>query len=190
MARVAVNLRGVEVEDVGRADALLSPDAWRTRSLLDVRLAPPGTAAAQGFVDALPAELVLHLGTAAVPVRVRPLAGDLARLTLHRPLPVEPGDRLVLRDPGRHAVAAGAVVLDADPPSLRRRGAARVRAAALEGLAQADEKAALAEQVGRRGVVRRAELEAVGVPTRNLGAVRLVGDWLVDPDAWDRAPER
>jgi selenocysteine-specific elongation factor len=186
VARVAINLRGVEVDEIGRGDALLSPDAWRPQPLLDVRLVRPRTATEESFVAALPAELVLHLGTAAVPVRIRPLAGDLARLSLQQPLPVEPGDRLVLRDPSRHAVAAGAVVLDADPPSLRRRGAARVRAAALETVARADDGAALAEQVRRRGLVRRTELEALGVPTGNLGVVQVVGDWLVDPDTWDR----
>ena len=185
VARVAVNLRGVEVDEVGRGDALLSPNAWSPRSLLDVRLVPLRTATAEGIAGGLPAELVLHLGTAAVPVRVRPLASDLARLTLHRPLPVEPGDRLVLREPGRHAVAAGAVVLDADPPSLRRRGAARVRAATLQTVAHADEDAALAEQVRRRKLVRRTELEALGVPTGSLGAVQVVGDWLIDPDVWE-----
>ena len=92
---------------------------------MDVRAAP-----GPGDCRELPAELVLHPGTAAVPVRLRPLGGEMVRLTLRLPLPVEPGDRLVLRDPGRHAVAAGAVVLDADPPELRRRGAGAARAAA------------------------------------------------------------
>jgi selenocysteine-specific elongation factor len=181
VARVAVNLRGVEVTEVGRGDALLTPGTWPTTTSVDARLAPHA-----GEVRELPAELVLHLGTAAVPVRLRPLGGDAARLTLRHPLPLEPGDRLVLRDPGRHAVAAGAVVLDADPPELRRRGAAAARAEALAEVADADPAAALADQVRRRGAVRRAELEALGVPTDADTAVRTSGDWLVDPDLWQR----
>jgi len=181
VARVAVNLRGVEVEEVGRGDALLTPAAWPQTAVVDVE-----GAASFGEWSALPAELVLHVGTAAVPVRVRPLAGNAARLTLHRPLPLEPGDRLVLRDPGRHAVAAGAVVRDADPPALRRRGAAAARAAALEQAAGADPAALLAEQVRRRGAVRSAELAARGVPTSDRSGVHAVGDWLVDPGTWDR----
>ena len=129
---------------------------------------------------------MLHLGTAAVPVRLRPLGDDLARLTLHRPLPVEPGDRLVLRDPGRHAVAAGAVVLDADPPQLRRRGAAAARAATLTAAADANARVELAEQVRRRGAARRTDLDALGVRTTDLTLVRRVGDWLVDPGQWER----
>ncbi|MGB8652641.1 MAG: GTP-binding protein, partial [Mycobacteriales bacterium] len=38
VARVAVNVRGVEREEVGRGDALLTPDAWRATAALDVRL--------------------------------------------------------------------------------------------------------------------------------------------------------
>lgn len=179
VARVAVNLRGVEVDQIGRGDALLTPDTWRPSGLLDVRCT-----VADGEVTELPSELVLHLGTAAVPVRVRPLGGDLARLTLHRALPVEPGDRLVLRDPGRHAVAAGAVVLDADPPPLVRRGAAAERAAALDSAAYADPATALAEQVRRRGAVRRTDLAALGVATEDTTQVMTVGGWLVDPATW------
>jgi len=184
VARVAVNLRGVEVDEIGRGDALLTPDSWPTTRLLDVSCA----AHDQELAD-LPGELVLHLGTAAVPVRVRPLGGDVARLTLHQPLPVEPGDRLVLRDPGRHAVAAGAVVLDADPPVLRRRWAAAARASALEDSRNRDPAAALAEQVRRRGAARRADLEALGVVTSDDSAVLVVGGWLVDADLWGQWQE-
>ncbi len=108
VARVAVNLRGVEREEVGRGDALLTPGGWRTTSVLDVRLG----------ADArdLPVELVLHVGSTGVPVRVRPLGGDTARLGLSRPLPLVAGDRALLRDPGKQSVAAGVLVLDTDPP--------------------------------------------------------------------------
>ncbi|MCW2803039.1 MAG: selB [Propionibacteriaceae bacterium] len=185
VARVAVNLRGVEVDQVGRGDALLTPDAWRPTGLLDVRCAVH-----DGEVSQLPAELVLHLGTAAVPVRMRPLGGDVVRLTLLRPLPAEPGDRLVLRDPGRHAVAAGAVVLDAAPPPLRRRGAAAARAVALAEAERVDAATALADQVRRRGAARRTDLQALGVPTADDSSVHVVGDWLVDPDTWQHWQQR
>jgi selenocysteine-specific elongation factor len=191
VARVALNLRGIEVEDVGRGDALLTPDSWPLTAVVDVRCNPPrGTGDAVPAVAELPAELVLHVGTAAVPVRVRPLGDQVARLRLSRPLPVEPGDRLVLRDPGRHAVAAGSVVLDADPPPLRRRGAAAARASWLQQADGTDPATALAEQVRRRGAARRAELVALGIPVTDLSQVQVVGDWLVDPAAWRQWQER
>ncbi|MGI3781201.1 MAG: SelB C-terminal domain-containing protein, partial [Janthinobacterium lividum] len=193
VARVAVNLRGVDVEDVSRGDALLTPRTWPTTDVLDVRVRPHGgdpdsTVGTVGTVGTavadLPGELVAHLGTAAVPVRLRPLGGAMVRLTLHHPLPVEPGDRLVLRDPGRHAVAAGAVVLDIAPPALARRGAGAARA---RDLAQADDPAAaLADRVRRAGAVRFLDLVGQGVPTQDTSRVRTVGSWLVDPATWER----
>jgi selenocysteine-specific elongation factor len=112
-----MNQRGVRPTQARRGDALTAPGRWRDVSVLDVRLT----------VDAeqLPSELALHVGSAAVHARVRPLAGDLARLSLATPLAVHIGERLVLRDPRRQRVAAGARVLDTMPPMLRRRGAAR-----------------------------------------------------------------
>jgi len=179
VARVAVNLRGVDVDDVSRGDALLTPGTWPSTDVLDVRVRPH-----TGEVSDLPGELVAHLGTAAVPARLRPLGGAMVRLTLHHPLPVEPGDRLVLRDPGRHAVAAGAVVLDAAPPVLARRGAAAARA---RDLAHADDPAAaLADRVRRAGAVRLADLVTEGVPVQDTSRVQPVGAWLVDPPTWER----
>lgn len=120
VARVAVNLRGVDHRAVRRGDALLSPGRFRLTDLVDVRLHgdPP---------DTLPAETTLHIGAAAVTARVRPLGGDLARLRLSRPLPLHLGDRALLREPGRHRVAGAVTVLDVAPPPLARRGAAADR---------------------------------------------------------------
>ncbi len=173
VARVAVNLRGVEREDVGRGDALLSPGAWRGTSVVDVRLT-------EAAVD-LPAELVLHVGSAAVPARVRPLDVDTARLTLQRTLPLRAGDRALLRDPAQQSVAAGVLVLDADPPALRRRGAAAARASALSS---ADGRLDLAAEVARRGAVRAPELVALGVDVRPDPGVVAVGEWLVAGPTW------
>ncbi|MGW3352617.1 SelB domain-containing protein [Nonomuraea rubra] len=65
-ARVAVNLRGVELERVSRGKALLTPGGWVETSVADVRLE---TGAGAGEP---PREAVLHIGSASVPVRVRP----------------------------------------------------------------------------------------------------------------------
>ncbi|MGZ6827771.1 MAG: SelB domain-containing protein, partial [Mycobacteriales bacterium] len=172
VARVAVNLRGVEREAAGRGRALLAPGAWRGTDVVDVRLTRPGP---------VPPQLVLHVGTAAVAVRTRPLDEAHVRLQLGTPLPLRAGDRAVLRDPAAQLVLSGALVLDPDPPSLRRRGAAAGRAGALSTATAAPD---LAAEVARRGAVERAVLERLGVGVHEHPDVREVGDWLVAESKW------
>ena len=160
VARVAVNLRGIDRQHIGRGDAVRTPGAWLDSEEIDVVLRAAGK---------LHRELVLHVGSAAVPVHVRPLGAVGARLRLARPLPLRVGDVGLLRDPGEHRIAAGIEVLDVRPPQLRRRGAARARA---------DE---LATGRVRPPVCMRAnELRAMGfAPTGQL-----VGEWVVDRQWW------
>ena len=130
--------------------------------------------------DTLPEELMLHVGSVATPVRVRPLGTDTVRLRLGRPLPLRIGDRAVLRDPGRRVVAAGLVVLDVRPPELRRRGAAAARTAAL---AEMTGRPHASGELARRGLVRRLDLRAMGVPAAALEALGpATAGWLVAPE--------
>ncbi|MGP3924221.1 selenocysteine-specific translation elongation factor [Streptomyces sp. 8N616] len=175
VARTAVNLRGVERGAVTRGDALLTPGRWRATGDIDVTLRGEGS-------EDLPRELVLHMGSAAVTVRVRPLGAGTARLRLTRPLPLRVGDRALLRDPGRHRVAAGVDVLDVRPPDLHRRAAARSRGAELAALAGAS-PAVVADAVLRRQRFATAdELRAMGLPVvgEQLGG----GGLRVHPETW------
>jgi selenocysteine-specific elongation factor len=173
VARVAVNLRDVALDDVRRGDALLTPGAWRTTNELDVRVS-------RNPRD-MPEEQMLHLGTAALPVHLRPLGSDTARLVLRDEVALGTGDRGVLRSSATPVTGAGVLILDADPPAIRRRGAARARAAALE---QATGLLELVAEVERRGAARRADLVALGVPLDDVEEVHVVGDWLVAPCQW------
>ncbi len=177
-ARVAVNLRGVTTDAVARGDCLLSPGHWRRTGSCDVRLDLDADQ-----TSGLPGEgLVLHVGTAAVAVRVRPLGPGLARLQLAQELPLAIGDRALLRDPGRHAVAAGVRVVDPDPPALRRRGAAAARARELDADAGQPD---LPAQVRRRGAVTRGHLTRLGITASAVPPdVREVGEWLVSEARW------
>ena len=169
VSRVAVNLRGIGVDEIGRGDALCTPGVWLAVSELDGRL--------HGAVDGLPREPILHIGSAAVTARVRPLGEDVVRLRLDRPLPLRIGDRVVLRDPGRRSVT-GLTVLDVRPPELRRRGAAKVRAAQLAAVTGVPDAA---DELRRRGTVRAADLVAMGVPDIDEGEAVRGGGWLLDP---------
>ncbi|MEL4503486.1 selenocysteine-specific translation elongation factor [Luteococcus sp. H138] len=163
VARVAVNLRGIATDQLTRGDALLH-GAWRTTASVDARLDAPG--------DDLPEHLMAHVGTAAMQVRVRPLAGDAVRLSWQNPLPLRVGDRMILRDPGQQHVLCGALVLDVDPPELTRRGAGRRRG---EELLVAGDRINTAREVARRGWMRASDLLALGVDEQQIAAAITAG---------------
>ncbi|GAB2977647.1 selenocysteine-specific translation elongation factor [Nocardioides montaniterrae] len=173
VSRAAMNLRGVSAGEVQRGDALVTPGAWWTSAVIDVR-----RIGGDAF-DAMPEHVTAHLGTAALSARVRPFSADRARLSLDRAVPVSVADRLVLRLPGER-ILGGAVVLDVDPPALRRRGDAACRDAELAALTPASQVAA---EVARRGAVELTLLRRLGITGDVPDRVLVEGDWLVDPDA-------
>ena len=179
-ARVAVNLRNVRHEDIRRGDALLTPGAWRGTTVIDAR-AGGGEA---------PTHVVLHVGAAAVPAIVRRLEAtrqaqtSVVRLILDAPLPLQVGDRVLLRDPGRRHVVGGATVLDPAPPPLKRRGAARARAASLAADHGNPDAGA---ELKRRGAASRRLLHAIGVPVGDPPPPGVIsaGSWLVTETLWE-----
>ena len=178
VARIAVNLRGVSVAQVSRGGALLTPGAWVLAEQFDVRLDSIDPAD-------IPGDLVFHLGSAAVPCRIRSLGEDTGRIRLAHPLPLQSGDRGVLREPSRHLVA-GVRVLDVDPPDLRQRGAARRRG---EDLAAIGDRPRPTAEIARRGAVTANRLIALGVLAPGAPApegIHQVAGYLVDPAAWQR----
>ncbi len=176
-ARVALNLRSVPREKVHRGQALLTPGAWHLADQVDV-LCPAGAG------ERLPRQLVLHIGSAAVPVDVRTIGPPYLRLRLHSSLPLQVGDRAVLRDPGMRRVLSGAVVLDPAPPALTGRGAAKNRALELARVGVVPDAAG---EIERRGVVPRALLTQLGVAGNSLpsGAVEEAG-WVIGAPVWQR----
>ena len=194
MARVAVNLRGVGADEVARGAALLSLRGFLPTASVDVglSLSQPGG----GQPRRMPVRAMLHVGTAAVEVHVRPLSGETARLTLPRPLPLRVGDRAILRDPGQRLILGGLTVLDTDPPALRRRGEAAKRGAELATATGAPD---LTAEVERRGAMRVEQARGLGfdvavlpaattpgatVPAAAPPVVARRGDWLVARGTW------
>jgi selenocysteine-specific elongation factor len=190
-ARVAVNLRGVARTDITRGMTLLTPGGWLTTDALDVRLDVRTGGGAAAADRRRPShdhdggraqwrEGVFHIGSAAVPGRLRVLGGDIARLVLSRPLPLRIGDRGLLRGAGAGTVRVD--VLDVRPPDLARRGAAAARAREL-----ATGTPTAADLLRRHGVLRQGELTAMGLDATTEPVAE---DWLADPEHWESLAER
>ncbi|NKZ04081.1 SelB domain-containing protein [Actinomadura latina] len=177
VSRVVLTLR-----DAGRVDggmALVTPGAWTHTTCVDVRTRF-GEASGR-----LARRLTLHLGSAAVPVGLRPLGPDTARLTLNTRLALHLGDTGVLRDPARRSIA-GVSVLDVRPPTLVRRGAGAARARELSSWPDRPDGAIVLK---RHGVLRRSELSLMGcAPPPD--AVALDGGWVADPAHWSSLFDR
>jgi selenocysteine-specific elongation factor len=164
VARVALALAPPVPDALGRGVALVTPDAFEKVTDVDVRLHGDGR---------LPERPLLHVGSAQVAVRARPLGASHARLRLDDQLPLRHGDRAILRDPGSRALW-GVEVVDASPPRLDRRGAARQRSAEL-----AARRRDLAGEVAARGVVQRSLLRRLGVTGDVPSDAVESGDWLL-----------
>jgi selenocysteine-specific elongation factor len=165
-ARVALDLGGRAPEVLAPDSVLVTPGAFRSTALVEVELRGDGLP---------PAQPLLHVGSVATAVHLRPLDAGFARLRLDRPLPLRHGDRAVLRDPGDRRLW-GVRVLDPDPPALRRRGAAARRAEQLTGL-----DGSLASALRLRGHARRSELARLGFVDDGAQVVA-AGDWLLSPE--------
>ncbi len=128
-ARTALNLAGVELDDVGRGSWIAAPGALPAPLVLDARY----THLPDAPVYAGEARLTILLGTREVEARVVPLdaEGLIPGETCHvqiragEPVPCLPGDRFVARRPSPASTVGGGVVLDPFAPVARRRDAAR-----------------------------------------------------------------
>lgn len=178
VARVAVNVAGVERTDLHRGDALVHPGQWKPTTEIDVSLR---TARELDHEIRARGAYKLYVGSAEVDVRLSlyeagavPPGGEaFARLTLAHPILAAPLDRFVLRDPGRRATVGGGVVLDPHPPTLR--GAPRSqRVEQLRIRADAHPNDFPSIVVAERGVVERIDLGwLAGSDTRPKWSVRL-----------------
>jgi selenocysteine-specific elongation factor len=176
-SRVALNLAGIDHDLLARGDALVRTGDWSRGAHVDVALLPVVQETVGGR-----APLQAYVGSGEHEVRVRPLdGGAFARLRFATALPLAPGDRLVLRDPGRAITVAGALVLDAEPmtkasaapPGLALELGPRL-IAGHEWIARSD-----LPRLSGLGAGEARALAASMVETETAVAA---GEWLVAPD--------
>jgi selenocysteine-specific elongation factor len=102
--RVAVALPRVSPRELPRGTALVERGAYQVSYRLFVALEE---------LEAVPARVTAHHGSAETPARVRRGDGQLARLRLAAPLVAAPGDRVLLR--AETTVGAGVVLESREP---------------------------------------------------------------------------
>ncbi|MBF5045052.1 selenocysteine-specific translation elongation factor [Aggregicoccus sp. 17bor-14] len=174
-SRVAVNLAGVEPQQVRRGMVLTREGELPEVRTLDVELT-----ALAALERPLPRrqKLLLHLGTAQVQASVAlldlpqlaPGETGLAQLRLEEPLAALVGQRFILRAaralPGRGATVAGGRVLAVGTPR-RRRGASALLAPLQAGDA-GSQLQWLLEQAGYRGLTQAELFGRSGLAPRTL----------------------
>lgn len=114
-ARVALNLAGIEHESIERGDAVVVDGQWALTDTLDTRLT-----LLEGRRLTRRTLVKAYVGSGEHEATVRPLGGAYARVRLDRALPLAPGDRIVLRDPGRGVTLGGVEILEVAPPRSAR----------------------------------------------------------------------
>ena len=153
--RTAVNLGGLEVEQLARGQILATPGTLRATSMLDTEITLLGSA--RPLVDG--ARVRVHLASAEVLARARLLEGEvlepgtsaLAQLRLEGPAVAGRGDRLIIRSYSPAETIGGGRIVDSLPPRRRVADRERVRRLqAAEGLEEA--AAAVVEEAGAAGV--------------------------------------
>lgn len=154
-SRVAVNLVGIEKDEVARGNALCSPGSFRPSDLIDVRVRLLAS------VPPVPhrARIRLHLGSDEAIGRLMLLdrtrvdSGNeaTAQIRLDGPVVAAAGDLFVIRRYSPMTTIGGGEVIDAHPP-VRKRSAASVAAIEQISAAGIPQRVEVAVQdAGRRG---------------------------------------
>ena len=168
--RTAVNLQGLNVEQVPRGSMLAPAGRFHATSMIDVRLDLLESAARP---LAQRARVRLHHGTAEVMARVVILRGEesaagedtenlryinpgesrLVQLRLEEPIATLPGDRFIIRSYSPQVTIGGGVIIDALPDKHRIRDRqARVRLTQLESTDVRERIAIFIEMAGARAL--------------------------------------
>ena len=195
--RCAINLAGIERDQLQRGHWLAQPGIASVSDRLDVELhlwhAEPRAIRSGTRVH-------VHLGTTASPAAVAVLDADtlapggtgLAQLVLPQPLAAWHGDRLILRDAAGQRIIGGGRVLDSRAPVRYRRTPQRLQLLqALQRPALSDRLAGLLETCEHgvdlrqwQQVLGLASVSAFEASLQTLPHRRLAGDFIIGELAW------
>lgn len=166
-SRVALNLAGIEHQDLRRGVAIVRPDEWHLTHEFDASFT---TVAGLEHAVTSRGAWSLHIGSDEMAVRVRVIgatrieagSSGFIRVRLPHAIPLIPGDHYILRESGRRETVGGGEVLDVAPvlPVTR---------------AQPDRRTD--RVIAERGWVRAELLRLVTGEARTP----TLGDWVIDP---------
>lgn len=195
--RCAINLAGIERDQLQRGHWLAQPGIASVSDRLDVELhlwhAEPRAIRSGTRVH-------VHLGTTASPAAVAVLDADtlapgrtgLVQLVLPQPLAAWHGDRLILRDAAGQRIIGGGRVLDSRAPVRYRRTPQRLQLLqALQRPALRDRLAGLLEACEHGVDLRQwqqvfglASVSAFDASLQTLPHRRLASDFIIGEPAW------
>jgi selenocysteine-specific elongation factor len=149
--RTALNLAGIQMEELARGMALAAPGVFEPTQRLDVQIsllkeAHPLKNRARVHFHAFTSETIAEVALYGV-TELKPGGTAFAQLRSAEPLLLLPGDRGILRQFSPVVTIGGAVVLDAFPLSRQKQ---EVRQSFLQTLSSGNRQQALLARVARR----------------------------------------
>ena len=193
--RTALNLAGVNVEDLARGMTLAPPGLLHTTRRLDVSLSVLPSARVlkdrarvhlHAYTSETIAEVVLYAAK-----ELKPGESGFAQLRLVEPVLLLPGDRFILRQFSPVVTIGGGVVIDAAPLARRTKqgqptSAAESTTSTLSAAAEGTHEQILAARISRRGADGLRLIDALAETGWPPSLVASTATALVSPKA---APE-
>ena len=150
--RTALNLAGVQMEELSRGMALAAPGAFEPTQKFEVQISllkdsKPLKNRARVHFHAFTSETIAEVALRGV-TELKPGASAFAQLRTAEPLLLLPGDRAILRQFSPVVTIGGAVVLDAFPMARQKQDAVQ---RFLQTLSAGNRQEALLARIARRG---------------------------------------
>jgi selenocysteine-specific elongation factor len=202
--RTALNLAGVQMEELSRGMTLAAPGAFEPTQKFEVQIsllkdAKPLKNRARVHLHAFTSETIAEVALHGV-TELKPGASAFAQLRTAEPLLLLPGDRAILRQFSPVITLGGAVVLDAFPLSRQKQDAVQ---RFLQTLSSGNRQDALLARIARRGheglslaaAVRETGLKQsvlqpmVGVLVQQRQIIQ-VGEFLLSSDALQKTRDK
>ncbi|HMC31005.1 MAG TPA: SelB C-terminal domain-containing protein, partial [Candidatus Angelobacter sp.] len=202
--RTALNLAGVQMEELARGMTLAAPGAFEPTQKLEVQIsllkdAKPLKNRARVHLHAFTSETIAEVALHGVP-ELKPGATAFAQLRTAEPLLLLPGDRAILRQFSPVITIGGAVVLDAFP--LPRQKSEPLQTF-LQTLSSGTRQEALLARIARRGHeglslaaavretgLKQSVLQPVIAALTQQKQILQVGEFLLATDAAQKTREK